>query len=939
MMRNILLLLRRPFFPFWFVAVFGTLLLQPGFSQQTGQIQGLITDANTDEPLAGVNIILENTNMGAASDNDGYYLIQDVPPGQYLLLVNYIGFQTQSKSVDIVAGERTVQNFALKESILEMNEIVVTGTGAETRKKELTTAVSTISAREIDISPTESIDKLLLGRVAGGQIKVNAGMPGTGSRIQLRGVTSANASQTPVIYVDGVRIDNNDNFRLEQGTGGVAQNALSDILTSDVEKVEVIKGGAASTLYGSEAANGVIQIFTKKGDVGPPRFSFKMEQGFNAPETKYVQEKLTEEHVLETGYFQKYSATLDGGGSFLTYHLSGYVMGDNGVLPEDDNQRYAFRSGLRIFPSDELRIHVTSGFVRDNYQRMYNNNASVDLFGSVEQHSPDFFGPDISEEDAAAKIDEYALPNLTYAVNRFNFGTTVHYDPYESFTHRFTVGMDYRKNEERQFIPIAAEEVTGVQDGGLFRSDREYMTVTVDYAGTIHYPHEGLFTSKFTYGAQGFRVEDRESNVSATQFGLPGTDDFDNTANQAPLESNRQIFSGGVFINEQIGFRDKLFFNAGLRVDGNTAFGDEISAVTYPKFGVAYTLSDEAFWKGYAARIFSLLKFRASYGETGNFPTPFSRDRTFIQGSFQGAVAANFGNPGDDELGPERTKTFEYGLETSLLSDRVGLEFSIFDETTTDALFLVPSQPASGLSLQLRNVGQIENSGVELALNAQIYTSRNFNSSLRATFTKVENKVTDLGGAQAFSVGGFSFLPQRVEKGKPVGVFRTNVPNADGRFETVLEKSPLPDFSYSLGLNLDIFRRLRLSFLGDGQKGGYSGNLGKILRFLNGGEVQDPQIPEGHNFVTASDIFIEDATFFKLREISASYRLPRRYFNADITLQASLRNAYIWSKADDFDPELNGTRTASVTQADVGGFTINTISPPRQFRFAIQFNY
>ncbi len=913
-------------------------------AQNTGIVTGIVIDQKSGEPLVGTNVFIKGTVLGAASGSDGSYKISNVPPGKYVVVANYVGYHSREDEITVIAGEEIRLNFSLKASALQMDEIVVTGTGYEVKKKELATAIATINREQIEAAPVQSIDHLLQGRVAGGTVNINSGSPGTGSRVRLRGVTSVNSSQTPVIYIDGVRVDNNDNFRLEQQTGGLATSALSDILVGDIERVEVTKGGAASTLYGSEAASGVIQIFTKKGKAGAPRFNFKVEQGVNSPETKFIIEDFTKDRLLDSGYFQKYSGSLDGGSEFMTYHLSGHVLESEGVLPKNDDRQFSFRAGLRAFPNEKLQIDFSSGLVRDDYERMYNNNAIADVYGAIESRDPQFFGEGVDEQQRIALLNEYLLPDLTYNVNRFNVGATATYDASKYFSTRLTVGVDYRKSEERQFLPIASQNVTSTPGGGLFRSDREFLTTTIDYAGTIKYPQQGFFTSTFTFGAQGFREDDRESQVSATQFGLPGTDDFDNAANLAPLESNQEVFSGGFYFNEQIGIKDRLFLNAGIRFDGNTAFGDEVSLQSYPKFGVAYSISDEPFWSKLPwGQLLNQLKGRFSWGKTGSFPDPFTRDKTFNQVSFLEGVAASFGNPGDPNLAPEKTRTIEYGFDAALLDDRIGVEFTVFDERTEDALLTVPSQPASGLGNQLRNVGVIENNGIEIGLNATVIDHRNFRFSLQGSFSTLNNEVASLGGAQPFSLGGFSFLPQRVEEGKPVGVFRTNKPvrdpvtgEFDGDFETVLELSPLADNYYSISANFVILKNFQLNILGDGQSGGYSLNTGSVLRFFNGGEPQASKVPDGYSFVTASHVFVEDASFFKIREISASYRVPRKYFNTSLMLFASIRNAFIFADNDDMDPEVHGLTTGNVTNTDVGGINFFTLPPPREVRFGLQ---
>jgi len=931
---------------FWLFIVLilscGLLLPAGSVAQSTGTIAGTVTDAKTGELLPGANILVKDTRLGSATALDGSYKIANVPAGAQTIVVTFIGYYSQESRVNVPASAPVTVDFALKESALEMGEVIVTGTGYELKKRELTTSVSTINLQEIESTPVLSVDQLLQGWLTGGSVNVNSGMPGTGSRIRLRGVNSAFASQTPVIYIDGVKMDNNDFFRLEQQSGGVVQSSLSDILVNDIDRIEVTKGGAAATLYGSEAAAGVIQIFTKKGKAGPPRFSLKVEQGSNAPETKFVIEDFTKDAVLQTGYHQKYSANVEGGSEGLTYHLSGHLLNSNGTLPKDGNTQYSFRGGFRAIPNEKWQFDFSGGVVRDDFQRMFNGNAIADVIGAIESHSAEFFADGVTDADRRALVQEYSLPDLTYNVNRFTIGSTASFDPAKFFSTRLTVGLDYRKNEERQFIPLAAARVTSTPGGGLGRSDREFLTVTLDYAGTLKYPGTGSITSAFTVGAQGFRQEDRESSVTATEFGLPGTDDFDNAANLTPLESNRQIFSGGFFFNEQIGIKNKIFLNAGIRFDGNTAFGDAVSLASYPKVGVAYNVSDEGFWNGLPlGNAVSQLKLRASWGKTGSFPAPFTKDKTFVQGAFLTGVAVNFGNPGDEDLGPEKTETAEFGFEAALLGERLGLEFNLFNSKTTDALFSVPSDPATGLGVQLRNVGTVKNSGIELGVNATILNRRNFKLDLRGSYSTLENEVASLGGSQPFDLGGFSFLPQRVEEGKPVGIFRTTQPNDDPstpqrEFATLLERSPLADKYFSIGANLTVLRNLQFSFLGDGQTGGYVLNTGAVLRYFNGGEPEASLVPEGYAFDTASRVFVEDASFFKIREISASYRLPNPYFGANLRLIANVRNVASFTKTKHMDPELHGLRDGSVTNTDVGGINFFTLPPARQFRFALQ---
>lgn len=293
-------------------------------AQQTGTLTGTVSDANNGSPLPGANIgLLELPTKGTATDINGLYTIPDIPVGTHTVVVRYVGFREVTATVNIQANQATEQDFFLDEDFLNMEEIVVTGQGASIEKRRLSSDVSILNSREIESAPVASIDELLQGRVTGATVRAQSAQPGQGMNINFRGITSAFASQTPVIYIDGIRVDNRSSTSLSQG--GEETSALSELLTSDIERVEITKGGAASTLYGSDAANGVIQIFTKRGISGEPTITIRTDQGVDIPDTKFVQDtgfsfpnqvtdpehpdfgqtSFLEDNFLQNSYFQK----------------------------------------------------------------------------------------------------------------------------------------------------------------------------------------------------------------------------------------------------------------------------------------------------------------------------------------------------------------------------------------------------------------------------------------------------------------------------------------------------------------------------------------------------------------------------------------------------------------------------------------------------------
>lgn len=536
------------------------------------------------------------------------------------------------------------------------------------------------------------------------------------------------------------------------------------------------------------------------------------------------------------------------------------------------------------------------------------------------------------------------LPDLREVVNRFTSGGTARYNPYNWLGTKLTVGIDYRKNEQRNFNPIQAAQWTSTPGGGLFRFDREYLQISLDAAATLSYPKQGDVTSTLTVGVQGFREEDRQSQASGTNFPVPGTDDFDNAAVITAAESNQQLFSGGFYIQENVGLFDRLFLDLGLRVDGNSAFGKDVGLQSYPKAGIAYNISDESLWP--FGDLWNSMKVRASWGKTGKFPQAFTRDRTFSASTFQQVGAIFLGNKGDRDLKPEKTTTMEFGFDAGFLKDIIGLQFTYFIENTKDALFNVAQDPVTGYVTQLRNVGEIENKGVEIALNTVPISTPDIEWTFRFSFASLTNVVKSLGGSAPFSIGGFAFLPLRIEEGKPVGTFRLNVPQPDrgaGQFDANVldaEKQPTPKYTGSIGTSVTLFKDLRINVLADYAYGGYVLNTGSVLRFFDNLEPDKNKVPAGYNFSTASAVWVEKADWLKIREISARYQLPASIYESwglrSLALNFSLRNVSTITPVDQFDPELNGVRAGG--QLDPGGIGYFPLSPPHEYRFGVEIS-
>ncbi|MDX1675304.1 MAG: TonB-dependent receptor, partial [Longimicrobiales bacterium] len=622
---------------------------------QTGTITGTVIESSTQQPLSGAQVSVVGTGLGTLTTAQGRFLIRQVPVGDQRVRVELIGYGTTTRTVTVGAGETVTINFELAQSAIALDEIVVTGQGRARQRRELSTTVDVIDARDLELAPVQSVEELIRGRVAGATISATSAQPGTGSTINFRGVSSVFGSQTPVIYVDGVKVDNSDEIGLY--TGGEYSSALSELLVSDIERVEITKGGAASTLYGADAASGVIQIFTKKGTQGPARFTARIEQGLDTPELKYMFDTgliypdlveqgapgdFLKENFFRVGHFQNYYTSVSGGSADVTFDVSARIQDSEGVQPKNGSQVWNLRGGMQAAVTDRLRLSFSGTYTRQDYSRLFNGDAIADPLTSFEVGDVFFFtGVDRSPDNFGEALDIFISPEIDEDVNRFLFSTGLDYQISQLLTSRVTAGVDFRQSQQRIFEPIGF--TPGEVTGELNRFDREFSSVSLDAAMTLSYPETEILENSLTVGAQGFREDLSTIVATGNTFALPGAPDFDEAADITASEFNQELFNGGIYIEDQVGLWDQLFLNAGVRFDFNSTFGEDVEFETYPKLGASYLLSEADPLQD--IDFVTNLKLRAAWGQTGKFPEPFLRDRTFEATPFRGASAPTFDNP------------------------------------------------------------------------------------------------------------------------------------------------------------------------------------------------------------------------------------------------------------------------------------------------------
>lgn len=933
-------------------------------------VSGVIKDKRTGETIPGVSIKVKGTVIGTQTDIDGTYSLSvKEDRATFTLVVSYIGYKTQE--FNIARSAATIsQHVQLEEDHLGLDEVVVTGQGIAVSKRRLSTNVVSISGADIEKTPGSRIDQLLQSKLPNAQIRLTGGQAGSTSIIRARGVVSAFMNSTPVIYVDGVRMDNlNTPATLAGGSAsGAGVSALADIPMDNIEKIEYINGGAATTLYGSDAANGVIQIITKKGGSERTAITLNVEAGPEVSTDDFLHFKSTKDMLFESGTFQKYNVGINGSKGGLGYSFTGGYLNSSGVqiMKQNANKRIDMRSGFRANIGDKVTYESSFTFVNNSFKRSRNGNqGGYTGLWFLESGASKNSGPvknplidDLSETDFQLLKDYVReaerLQDNEIVVNRFQTSQTFNYRPIENLAIKAVGGIDYRNTRNKiittnQYITHTTGNVS-TAGGTISNADRKYWGLTLELNGQ-HKAELGDVSFVTTFGGQLFRNEDRQVAYNGTNV-RDGMRDIRKVGATTSNEVFTEVVNYGVYLQENFGFRNKFFIDLGLRGDGNSAFGKDVGVQYYPKVGFAYIPTAEP-WFAAALPMISSAKLRGSYGLAGNFPPAFRNERIIDFSSYLGALGASFGTPKVD-LRPEKTATLEAGLDLGLLQDRLVLSAGFYHSITKDALFTVPATPSTGEIATIRNVGKILNRGLEFSVNGTPLKTKDMSLSLNLSANTSYNRVLSSMGSPPFNLNGFSerTIQTVVQEGFPVGFIRagSGTFGADGVMNSTTPLqylgTTIPDLYGSMGLNFQ-FKDFNLFANADYQSGAYASNWDKQFRFNYG--AGNEGIPQGEidkngrtNWLNFTNMFVEKTNFIKVRTIGASYlfhgpKLGKAIRN--LTIGFSVVNPLNFASSA-FDPE-NTTSGSAQGQggATTGGVSYATYSAPRQFLGSVKVNF
>ncbi|MFL5574378.1 MAG: SusC/RagA family TonB-linked outer membrane protein [Gemmatimonadaceae bacterium] len=959
----------------------GQVAVVPAERRVLATISGRVTDRVNGGGIANATVSLEGTRFGATADDEGRYRIVNVPAGAYTLLARRIGYARARQAVTVSESGTVVADVALDPSVNTLDQVVVTGVPTATSKRTLGNAVSTIDASDlVQKSVVTDVNELLQAKAPGVTVMSSSGTPGTTGTIRIRGIGSLASATDPVVYVDGVRVSSGaaGNFRnsyespsstpmmsVRKTGGGQDASLLSAINPEDIESIEVIKGPAAATLYGADAANGVIQIITKKGKPGAQKAQWRAKLqtgrtdwaldrrtsyttctadriaaklpdgtaawpgcGGKAPGTVLSSNSLDSPDVLRSGALGDYTLSLSGGGAGYSYFTAADRSVEDGVVRNSDNSRNSGRANFAFYPSDKVNYSATFAYTRSETRFPMGDNGT-NLLESAWTFRPGFaMSPGQTAGFAAGSPVQFDIYDNRLRSDRATFGATVNVLPFTWFRNRLTVGGDLTSSLANRYI--APGSLWSPADGQMTQGAPHNNVYTVDYAGTMSsgVPWAQDLTSAFSFGAQYSNRQYRNTIAQGTTYISSVTRDVTLGATPGGWDEYVDVKSLGFFAQEQVGWRDRLYLTGALRVDNSSVFGDDIKQLYYPKLAASYVVSEEPFFK--RVGWMDQLRLRAAWGQAGNAPDPFAGIRSYTSQAtvdengnrVPSLVLLNKGNPA---VKPERGSEIELGFDATFLRSRLGAEFTFYNKTTKDALMQVPNAPSEGFpGFTYQNLGEINNHGVELALDVSPVLRDAFAWEARLGVSTNKNKLVRFGFLVDTLTFGLTTQNQRHVEGYPLGGFWVHDPvkTASGDYAPGTARfvgSPDPTRELSFRNTFTFFKSLRLYTLLDYKGGFYVTNQTDWRRCAIGtcAEVNDASRSEEERKRLQLDLGVNDALytqkgdFLKLRDVSLSYTLPASWTRALRTQSAAVtvagHNLGILWKADytGLDPEVN----------------------------------
>lgn len=1020
---------------------------------QTSTVTGVVTSNEGGEPVVGASVLVVGTQMGIMTDIDGKFTISNVPADAKTLRISFVGMRPQE--VAITPGK--VINVVLHVDSELLDEVVVTAMGISRSEKSLGYSATTVKSDEIINARTTNVADALSGKVAGLLVSSTSSDPGSVSNVVIRGFGSINGDNQPLYVVDGIPLSNSSEYSSGKN---VTLGGISNVASQDIESMTVLKGAAATALYGSRAANGVIIITTKSGKRnGNRNFSINYSSNVQARQLSYLPEmqnsfgqgwyggqtfiengswgpafdgsiqvygpvwnnqQLIHEYsakkdnvkdFFDLGWSQNHNLSLSGvsDDQKMTYYLSYSYTGDDGIMPEDydvyKRNTIAFRNSYE--PVKWLKFSSSVNFARSQTDAVgaYQGTSVID--GLLELPR-DVSIVDMKDLTSAFNTPEayftpYGITNPYWALANNYFHTNskqiygkvqVDIKPVKYVTLTYRMGLDYTDYDIKTGKPqIDLDDALINNDYGYAPSNmNQEGRVSAIYSRRYELNHDFLanYAQKFLDDRLdinlnvGVNMNERYStslNASGTNLSIStGFWDLSNTASQTISESQSKRRLVGLFGDVTVGWDDMLYLNVTARNDWSSTLPIDQNSFFYPGATLSWIFTRLI----PGNNILSFGKMRLAYGKTGNDASPYYTSLSYIQGDssglsfpLNGVNAYQTSNTlGSDKLKPEMTSEFEVGMNLQFFHGRLGIDAAYYNRRTKDQIFTLPADPAAGYSYVVTNFGEVENKGVELAINLTPVQTRNWRWDIGFNFAKNHNKVCSLpesleGGL--VSIYGYSSGSDTVRmyavEGKPIGQFYTYLPQYTEDGKMIVDANGYPVLGTTLedtGKNMNndwtggvttglTFKDFTLSAALDIRKGGYMFSHTKnMMQFTGNGVITTYNnrrpfvIPNSvvdngdgtyspnttpiyqydgsyqtyfydYGYGYGGDSYLLDRSFVKLRNISLTWNVPKKWVRAmqlsALSLTAFCNNVFTWTASDNryIDPE-----STSVSQSSNG---------------------
>ena len=1038
---------------------------------QSKEISGIVTSADDGGAIPGVSVSVKGTTLGTITDMEGVYRLK-VPQDSKILVFSFVGMATQ----EAVIGSQTKINVNLKPDNIAVEEVVVTAMGISKAAKAVGYATTSISGD--DISASQSVNPLnaIQGKIAGVQISSAPG-PGSTQNVFIRGASSFSNNQ-PLYIVDGIPIIN------EQIQTGSALNSQADfgsginaVNPDNIADMTVLKGAAATALYGSRAANGVILITTKTGKNTNGKMSITYDGSFSVARVGRIPDRqsmfgqgwsgnraldengnwgapydgqdrvwgnvvdnsqLVKPYVFlenrvrdfyDLGISEKNSVSASGGDGKTSYLLSFSQNSVDGVIPTDADSYDRFTiSSNGSHKTDKMEISTAVNFSNEKTKSVPSGQGTS-VFRSLWEISEDISIVDL--EDYKSKynnLDNYFTPygvNPYYALNENGaeqnknklFGKVeLSYNLMKNlkFTYRFSGDIENSTTEswtaKIEFTPGSPNEGSSTANAGSYDITKR---TRYEFSNDFLLNYNKDITSDLSFNALiGATTNQRGYDYVRGEITSIDVADYYNLSNSLtdPLASQykRERRLAGVFASADLGYKNYAYLSVTARNDWSSTLPEGNNSFFYPGVTGSFVFSDFLKDKSNDLGPISFGKVRAAYGWTGNDADPYQIYPTFIPGTsdipgypslddltfpLNGVNSYEISNQlGNPALKPEITKEIELGLDMRFFNNRFGFDVAVYDKTTEGLITTLPTDPSSGYTSQITNLGDVNNKGIEITLNLTPVKTKDFQWNMNINYTANRNKVTELAEGEIF-IEGFGGASIVAIKGEELGLFKTYVPRTtvidgvekiivDGNgnvmqsadMQVINNRSVNEDFQMGL-INTFSYKGLTLSGTFDFHYGGYLYSYTKDYMHWTGSAVESTMnlrrpfiVPNSvidngdgtysenttpvtantfHNFYGDYGAFESDAyniidrSYLKLREVALSYMVPNKivskYKIKDLRFTLVASNILLWTPADNtyVDPET--TTFGNDLGARFGEFGANPTNQNYTFGLSLKF--